>query len=70
MVGIVDGDSVSFGSVKAGVGCSGGRAVKEFVISGLEGRLRSLSGLEVGDWPLRELGRDEVLRLCGLGRGE
>lgn len=68
-VGIVDGDSVSFGSVKAGVVCNGGRAVKGIAISGRDGR-RCRSGLVVGDSRFRELGREEVLCRCGLGLGE
>lgn len=70
MVWIVDGDSVSFGSVKAGVVCNGGRAVNELVTLCREFRCRCLSGLDVGDWRLREFGREEAGFLCGLARGE
>jgi hypothetical protein len=65
---MVEGDSVSLGSVNAGVVCKGGSAVNGMLSSGREGR-RSRSGL-TGECLLRELGREEVFRLCGLGRGE
>ena len=71
MVWMVDGDSVSFGSVNAGVVCSGGSAVIEFANSGRDGFRLTRCGLASGEYRVRGgTARGVAAFRCGLDLGD